>query len=766
MRRRLCAVCLLAVAGSLVALLALSKPASGEHTRFWRQTDYADFEKGTRKGVALRSDGWLTPAQHFAQFADPNLAYLWQVRMDSRGRLYAAGGSNAKVVRFDEHGVASTVFESQELSAQTILFDSHDNLYVATSPDGKVYKVTPDGQKSVFFEPKKKYIWSLAMDSAGTLFVGTGDTGEIFAVGADGKGQLFYKSNERHARTLALDPKGNLLVGTDPDGLILRVDVTAKKTGTPEAGHAFVLYETSKKEITALLADAKGNIYAAAIGEKPKYTAPTTAVAIAQAAAQAAAAAANAQASVEAQAAGAPIVGVPFFPSTTGGAEVFHIAPDGSPDSLWSSRDETVYALSFSSAGKLLLGTGNHGNVFELEGDRVFSIIASAASDQVTALVPGAGGTVYAATANPGKVFALGPGYEKDGTYESEAFDAKIFSQWGKLTWWGENGAMSGKVEFFVRSGNTSRPGENWSDWAGPYTNPKGDTASCPAARFVQWKAVFHETDGGGAPNISWVNLAYLPKNVAPVIDSMIVQSPGIRAQGNPAVGLPAGSVPAQLRIPPVYSAGNPTPSAPAEQPKQPKVEVPPQGIEQKGYRSVLWSSHDDNDDDLTFNVYIRGEGEKNWRLLKDKLDQHYYSWDATTMPDGAYYLKIVASDLPSNPADCALTAEIESDRFDVDNIPPGVRDLRAQAASGGRGDVTLTFDAHDTESTIDRAEYSLDSNDWSVIFPKGALSDSSQEAYEITLHDLSAGEHTFSVRVSNRYDSTATAKITFTVTR
>ena len=95
-----------------------------------------------------------------------------------------------------------------------------------------------------------------------------------------------------------------------------------------------------------------------------------------------------------------------------------------------------------------------------------------------------------------------------------------------------------------------------------------------------------------------------------------------------------------------------------SEIPKPVKVEIPPQGFEQKGYRSVMWSSHDDNDDDLAFSVYIRGEGEKNWRVLKDKIDQHYYSWDATTLPDGAYYLKIVASDAPSNPADRALTTE------------------------------------------------------------------------------------------------------------
>ena len=127
---------------------------------------------------------------------------------------------------------------------------------------------------------------------------------------------------------------------------------------------------------------------------------------------------------------------------------------------------------------------------------------------------------------------------------------------------------------------------------------------------------------------------------------------------------------------------GNPYVS---EAPSKPaKVEQPPQGVEQKGYLSVVWTSHDDNDDDLTFSLYVRGDGEKNWRLLKDKIEQHYYSWDSTTMPDGGYYLKVVASDRPSNPTDQSLSAERESERFEVDNSQPAIQNLRAAADKSG----------------------------------------------------------------------------------
>jgi len=756
MKFRTTLVCAVAAAFLLPAL------TYAEHTRYWRQSDSGEFEKGTAKGVAIRSDGKLMPAPQFTALADPNLAYIWQLRLDSHGRLYAAGGPNAKVLRLDDAGKATTVFDSSELAAQAITFDAKDNLYVGTSPDGKVYKVTPDGQKSVFFDPKTKYIWALAMDSQGTLFVGTGDKGEVYVVAADGKGEVFYQSDERHARSLALDSKGNLLIGTEPNGLILRVPVERKNAQViPAAGSSFVVYETNKKEVTSLLQDADGNLYAASIGEKSRNLlaanpqmspqAPT-AVITAQGGGNITISQGTAQG-------GPPVAPLTYFASATGGAEVVKISPDGSPQTLWTSREDLVFSAGLSPAGKLLLGTGNKGAVIELEGNDVYSSIAKSASAQVTSLVAGAGGKMFVATANPGKIFALGPGYEKDGSFESDTFDAKIFSHWGRLTWWGENGATRGKVAFYVRSGNTSSPEKNWGPWAGPYKDPDADAVSCPPARFAQWKAVFLDTDGGGEPSISWVSLAYQPKNVAPVVEDIVVQDPGVRIQGFAAQPAgPVGAANVQLRMPQREGAFVPNMN-PDVSIKASRMDVPPQGFEERGYESVLWSARDDNDDDLVFTIYYRGEGEKNWRLLKDKITPHYYSWDTTTMPDGAYYLKIVASDSPSNPPDQAQTDERESDRFEVANTPPRIEALRAQAHSPT---ATVTFEGVSTGGALARAQYSLDGGDWQVVFPVGLLSDSPKQKYEIQLSGLAPGEHTIAVEISDRFENKTSAKVTF----
>lgn len=772
-----------AAGASFFALLvfALVPAARAERTRIWRQSSFAEFERGEARGVALRSDGTLVLAPRFTQFADPNLAYLWALAVDSRGRLYAAGGSNARVLRYDASGTATTVFESQEMAAQALAIDSQDYLYVATSPDGRVYRIAPDGTSRVFFEPGTKYIWALALDRDGTLFVATGDRGEVFAVAPDGTGRVYYKTDETHVRSLAFDREGRLLIGTEPSGLILRIEKPA--AGQTEAERAFVIYETDRKEVTALVTDRSGNLFAASIGRKdprtPRPTLPTPAPTVPAPTDPTVTATLQQPGSVvqigpqQTAVQGGPTTP---FPAIPGGSQVYRIAPDGAPEVIWSSETDLVYALGIGAEGRLLLGTGDRGVVLRIEHDEIFSHLAKTASAQVTGLARAANGAMFVATANPGKIFLLGPDYEVEGSFTSQVFDAQIFSHWGQLSWWGENGSTNGAVEFYVRSGNTSNPEKNWSPWSGPYRRAAGETVQVPPARFIQWRAVFRAhrqqpaDQAGETPSLVWVNLAYLPKNMAPRIEAIALQDPGVRVQGFTPPQQTTNLQPVPLRQPSRSSRARTSVAVqpllstqpPANpQPPSRRAEAPPQGFLQRGFQSVLWSAEDDNDDELVFTLYYRGEGEQNWKLLKDKVEQRYFTWDTTTMPDGAYYLKIVASDAPANPPDEALTAERISERFEVDNSPPEILNLSAAPQSP---DVLLRFLARDSTSAVARAEYSLNAGEWTLLFPADRVTDSAQETYSLTLKNLPPGEHTVAVRVYDRFENTASAKVTFTV--
>jgi hypothetical protein len=264
---------------------------------------------------------------------------------------------------------------------------------------------------------------------------------------------------------------------------------------------------------------------------------------------------------------------------------------------------------------------------------------------------------------------------------------------------------------------------------------------------------------------MDWVSLAYLPRNVAPVIDGIALQDPGVRAQSQMGI-VPNQPAPVTLKMPPSPSISG---VIIAQSSVTPHFEQPPQGTLQKGYQSVLWTAHDENEDELRYAVYFRGENEREWKLLKENLEQKFYSWDTTTLPDGAYYLKIIATDAPSNPPALALKTERESERFQVDNTPPVIEHLESTTAVTRGGSpaflsVISKFTARDAGSSIERAQYSVDGGDWILIAPKGGITDAPEEQYEVTLSGLAGGEHTIAVRAYDRFENVGSAKTTFTV--
>jgi outer membrane protein assembly factor BamB len=761
---------------SLLLCFLTSLPLLGEHTRRWRQSSYEEFVKGTAHGVAVRSDGRLELAPKFTLLADADASYLWSVRLDPKSTLYAAGGSPAKVFRFDSNGKPAVVFDSTDLSAQAMAFDSKGALYVGTSPDGKVYRVSASGEKSVFFDPKTKYIWDLAFAPDGTLYVATGDKGQVFAVAPDGKGELFYSSDEGHIRVLAFDPKGNLIAGTEPSGRILRISRSSSKTAAKDSAaskaEGFVLYETSRREVTSLAVAADGTIYVSAIGEKQRAgQVPSAIISTPQGTTTITTGGAMAAGQVQPQ----PFAPFPPFLSSS----IYRISADGAPEELWSSREDVVYALGLASDGRLLAGTGNSGALLAVDGHGVFAHLAKSGSAQITGIAHNSAGKVFLCTANPGKIYSVGPEYEAEGTFESRSFDAQLFSQWGRLEWWSPPPADGAKLsahsnalhtddprlEFFVRTGNTEDPGREWSRWYGPYTK-SGSAIEAPSARFVQWKAVIH--DGRPGDGIDWVSMAYLPRNVAPVIDGIALQDPGVRAQSQSVIssGQPTTVM---LKMPP---SPNVSGVVITQSSAPPRFDQPPQGTLQKGYQSVLWTAHDENDDEMRYAVYFRGENEHEWKLLKDNLEQKFYSWDTTTLPDGAYYLRVFATDSPSNPPALALSTARESERFVVDNTPPVIDALEASVSiTPHRGEVLsrqtslVKFRAGDAATSIERAQYSVDGSDWILVAPVGGISDALEERYEFVLAmGLSPGEHTIAVRAYDRFENVGSAKTTFTV--
>jgi hypothetical protein len=177
---------------------------------------------------------------------------------------------------------------------------------------------------------------------------------------------------------------------------------------------------------------------------------------------------------------------------------------------------------------------------------------------------------------------------------------------------------------------------------------------------------------------------------------------------------------------------------------------------------AVKWKAHDANDDQLSYTVYYRGDGEKQWKQVRDDVTDRYVNLESDLFPDGAYTVRVVASDEPSHSPEEALTGEKISDHFEVDNTPPKVEFTNTRV-EGNK--LHLAFRAADNFSPIKGAEYSIDADDWQTAEPVGQISDYKIENYDLMVQlptdskIAPTGEHTVVVRVSDRYDNVGVAK-------
>jgi hypothetical protein len=426
------------------------------------------------------------------------------------------------------------------------------------------------------------------------------------------------------------------------------------------------------------------------------------------------------------------------------GSDVYRIDSDGNPQKIWSHTQDIIYAIAFDAHGRALLGSGNKGYIYRVESDVLYTALLIAPSTQITGFQTGDKGTLYAATGNVGKIYKIGPGTAHQGSIESDVFDAGIFSKWGRLSF--EANLNGGRVELAARSGNLDRPQKNWSPWSPAIADPKGDRLAVPPARFIQWKAAL--TAGGAQPpELESVDVAYLQRNMPPRIEAIESTPPNYKF---PAPAIP--STPSQsITLPPI---GKPASSL------GPSLSLDlgaPSMQYAKGFTGARWAAADDNGDALIYTVEIRGVHETNWKLLKDKIREKYWSWDSTAFADGEYRIRVTASDLPGNPPAEALSTSLESEPFLIDNTPSRIVSL-AGRESGGK--LHATWSAADALSDIKKAEYSLDGGDWTLVAPVTGLSDSHELAYDLTLDHIAPGEHTLAVRVEDDYDNQAVDKV------
>jgi hypothetical protein len=735
----------------LLAMAMLAAiPVAAVESAFWQVGSYEEFLQGTLRDISLNREGRLRLAPESRTVFSPDETLALSLATDKNKNIFIGTGHQGKVFKVDSSGKGSLFFTSREPEIFALAVAADGALLVGSSPEGKIYRVTPDGKSTTFNDPASKYIWALTLDAKGNLFAATGDQGKIFKIDPAGKSELFFDSKQTHVMCLTLDRDGNLLAGSVPNGLIFRI--------TPQA-KAFVLYQSNHPEIHDLALDAEGRIYAAALGGaggkgtpdlfpgkgSPVIAPGVTTVTVTASTERAAQETPTAQTPGQAPGganAGRPAPQASAFPVTQippGRGSLILIRPDNTVETVWSSNTESIFGLAVRG-NQVLFSTDSNGRIFELDptkdGPKV-TLLAQTRETLATRILL-QGTDLYVATSNIAKLFRLTGGPGKEGSYESSVKDTKFISKWGNLTWRAD--APSGStLEFYTRSGNSDRPDHTWSDWAGPYKKAEGETIQSPSARFLQWKAVFKSSNDKG-PDLSEVTVSYLNQNLPPQVRSVSAISAGDRSSTAGATAGGSGNI--------TVTVGGPSSAAMAGAGKTPTI--------------ISWQADDPNGDQLAYSVYVRDDDEEEWHLLKDDLRQTTFTIESSTLADGKYVARVVASDGPSNPASVARQAELTSSPFWVDNTPPTVTTVKTEVNAGG---VEVHFLVHDTVSPIRHAEASVDGEDWVDANSDDGIVDSMTETFSLKPGKLGPGEHVILLRAFDAAGNAGVGKAVVRVT-
>ena len=682
-----------------------SIPAYSTQTQIWETSSFEEFSRGEVDNVSLTNTGEVLLAPQI----EPVLAlkgqdlFVWALAEDAQGNLYAGTGEQGKIFKITPDGKTSPFFDSPEIGIMSLAVDAAGNVYAGTAPDGLIYKITPEGSPTTLFSTGEHYVWTLAFDANNVLYAGTGGSGKIFEIQPDGTGKVLYDSPQTHIMALLYDPKGWLYAGTEGKGVTYKVGLD---------GRAFTLYSAEEEEIHALARDSQGNLYVSAISNEfyPKAQ-PAPA---------------------------APTEQQPPNPKEKRlkKSSIYQISAAGTVRKILELPETLIYALCVDANDQLLVGTDEKGMIYRVFSNGEYHQVLSLKKGSILALLREPSGRIYAGTGDTGALYRLSAELAKQGSYLAPARDVKTTAAWGKIFWRG----TPGQIALMTRTGNTPVPDDTWSPWSEELRNQEGSALPNPPARFVQWKAILTSQEPPN-PVLEEVSVAYLPHNLPPEI-------PQVAVYAGAADGQPAEPNAASDAVP--VPARKPDARPQKAEPKPPK-QIPP------GYVAIIWDAKDPNNDKLDYTISLRGAPETRWQLIEEDVENPPYLLDATTLPDGEYYVKITASDSPANPPDNALTAEKVSARFEIDNTPPEVSIALNQKQ--GLKVALITVVVQDRFSRLQAAEYAVDGGEWISVFPDDGVTDSREEKYSIALPDLTPEEHVLAFKATDAQNNTGAAK-------
>lgn len=601
------------------------------------------------------------------------------------------------------------------------------NLYsIAVGRDGKpylgglgtLYRLEPERSIPVGTAPGQALL-CMAVAQDGAIFVGTGPKGQIWRLDGANRFWMAHETGARYVNAL-LWANGSLYVATGSPARLLRVkDGQIEELARGDEGH-----------FTSL----------ATWGED-----------------------------------------VAFGASDSGAVRLLR---RGLVSTLFHTPEPNIMALAFDSKGSLYAGTHPRGMVYQYEtsgrltpltprpGPAVRSLWTDdqriwAGSQSGIAFCNATGEPqwqfvsqppnieTFAATPYLGKAIAItGAGIAmernaREPIYESPVHDAKQAADWGKIEWRGGKG-----VEIQTRTGNTPLPDAEWSTWSRIYADPDGSVIESPDARYLQYRVRFTDRSA----TASNVSVAYIPRNQPPKIEW---REPQERASvsGKATLRWQASDPDNdQLAFEAFYSTDDGKtwtrienkPTATNDKPQ-----TPPNALQ----RQI--------DQDPRMSPALRAEIMSDAGMSEPPPDsgrRASIAWDTEKLPDGAYRLKVSATDRPSVAVGFERV-EKTLEKVIVCNAPPKIMASLIEIDAEGRAKVSgrawqLIGDQPSDLAPIASVQFKVNNGDWYAAEALDRFFDSGSEAFEFTTDQLPKGKSTIAVKAFGASGKSATYEV------
>jgi len=713
------------------------------------------------RGLATRSDGRIVPGPVLTELPGPAIGeLLWALEPAADGHWLVGTGPEGRIVDVALTGTTYTVRECarlQEPQVFALKALSDGSVLAGTSPTGALYLLKGGKPAARVILPVDSIFDILPLPTATTpatqnqpparfALVATGNPGRIYRLDLSRFAQagvnssatadpkilaekgitLFGEIRDRNVRRLALLADGRIAAGSAPRGNVY--------VFPPQGGAPVILQENREAEVTDLLPQANGDLYASIVYapapaesriNRPVPAPPPPPAPTPVPPPETPTPAAN-DTPAPPPPAPAPAPEPPKPERFTGRSAVVYFPAGGFPETLFTRTGLAFYRLARRD-DLLLVAAGEQGEMLAWDlRHRLALTFAGSVAAQLNGLaaVPGSAGRFLLLKNNAPGLALLDFAGAGPRQLETNRLDLGLPAELGDLRFAKLRRIAPEAIRVEAKSSLGADETEGWTGWTRLDIRDEAYAATGLRGRYVKLKITMPET----APEfeIDTATFFNLPQNRRPVLTDFRVLPPNLALNPAPEPLAPPLATMAQML--------NPNQPAPGQEHagdvRHKMGFLASQLVPHPGGQIVYWNVSDPDGDTLAYTFSIKRPEAGEWTDLAVNIRDQHVQFDTAGLPDGLYLTRLVAAEQAPRPAAQRLQAEFETDDLLVDHTPPEI--FEATARRDGAS-LIVTVHGRDALSLLAGVEFDFNNGDHELVeHPVDGILDGREETFEL----------------------------------